>query len=173
MGAMKEFAHPSHEQRAPADINRAIENTAIVARSEIKQFADVELDLGELPPVVCHVGDISRVVLNLMVNAAHAVEEVFGHTGTRGTIRVATRVDGDHVLIEVSDNGCGIAEEDRERIFELFYTTKPEGKGTGQGLSLAHTIVVDGHGGRLSVDSEPGRGSTFRVALPLDEGVRP
>lgn len=170
VGAMKEFAHPSHEVRAPADLNRAIQNTIIVAQNAVKHAAIVELDLGAIPQITCHAGDISRVVLNLVVNAAHAIEEARAQSGGQGTIRVSTRAEANNVVIEVGDDGCGIPPDRLGRIFELFYTTKPEGKGTGQGLSIAHTIVVDGHGGAISVDSEVGRGSTFRVSLPTDGG---
>lgn len=168
VGAMKEFARPSHDNRAPADINRAIEATAIMAQNAVKHVARLDVDLGQLPLVTCHVGDISRVVLNLITNAAHAVEEARAGSGEQGVITISTRSQGNEAIIEVADDGCGIPEDRLERIFELFFTTKAEGRGTGQGLSIVHTIVVDGHGGSISVDSEMGRGSTFRISLPLD-----
>ena len=166
--AMKEFAHPSHEELQLADLNRAIENTLIVAQNEIKHSAEVALDLGEIPPVECHVGDLSRAILNIVVNAAHAIEQSRRpRGGGMGSIRVATRLEGDRVDVTIADDGCGIPAEIRDRIFEPFFTTKDVGEGTGQGLSIAHAIVVEGHGGSLTAESEDGQGTTFRITLPL------
>src|SRR5207244_2435693 len=126
-----------------------VENTLIVAANEIRHVADVELDLAELPRVTCHAGDVNQVLLNLVVNAAHAVAE----TGERGLVSVRTRREGDAVVVDVADTGCGIPPEQRERVFDPFFTTKPVGKGTGQGLAVARRIVIERHQGTLTLDS--------------------
>jgi signal transduction histidine kinase len=166
VGAMKEFAYPSRDEMAAADVNRAIANTLTVARNEYKYVADVRTELGDLPPVLCHLGDLNQALLNIVVNAAHAIEDRVGATG-RGTIVVATRATAYEVVITVRDDGAGIPPAILEHIFDPFFTTKPLGKGTGQGLAIARSIVVDKHGGRLAVASELGVGTTFTVALPL------
>jgi signal transduction histidine kinase len=149
-------------------LNQAIQDALTVARNEYKYVADVKTDLAELPPVYCHIGDINQVLLNLIVNAAHAIEQVIGETGNRGSIDITTRREGDQAVISISDSGCGIPAELRSRVFDPFFTTKRLGKGTGQGLSIAHTIVVDKHGGSLSFESKPGQGSTFVIRLPIN-----
>jgi signal transduction histidine kinase len=151
-----------------ADLNAAIESTVVVSRSEYKQVADIDLDFGTVPPVVCHIGELNQVFLNLIVNAAHAIADKVAGTTGRGTIGIRTRADGDHVVIEVSDDGVGMPEAVRHRVFEPFFTTKDVGKGTGQGLSLSRSLIVDRHAGVLKVDSTPGAGTTFTVRLPID-----
>jgi signal transduction histidine kinase len=127
----------------------------------------VETELGELPAVNCQLGDLNQVFLNLLVNAAHAIEDVVKDTGARGIIRIATRSDGDWVEISITDSGTGIPEEVRDKMFDPFFTTKEVGKGTGQGLALARAVVVDNHGGTLTFVTEMGKGTTFLVRLPL------
>jgi PAS domain S-box-containing protein len=164
---MKEFSHVDRgNEKAPGDINRALESTLVVARNELKYVADVETEFGELPPVLCHLGDLNQVFLNLLVNAAHAVGDLVKNTRSKGKIRVITRKDGDFVEIAISDTGTGIPAEARDKIFDPFFTTKAVGKGTGQGLALART-VVEKHGGTLTFATELGRGTTFFVRLPL------
>jgi PAS domain S-box-containing protein len=167
VGAMKEFAHPDQREKAPADLNRALRTTLVIARNEYKYVANVETDLGDIPAVLCHVGDMNQVFLNLLVNAAHAISDVVKGSGAKGTIRVLTRQETDRVCIEISDTGCGIPEAIGERIYDPFFTTKEVGRGSGQGLAIARSIVVDKHGGSLSHDSEVGRGTTFRILLPV------
>ncbi|MBS2012971.1 MAG: GHKL domain-containing protein [Deltaproteobacteria bacterium] len=162
--AMKAFAHKG-EDRAPADLNEAMTNTLMVARNEYKYVADVDVRLETLPPVVCSVGELNQVFLNLVVNAAHAIADVV-HGDERGKITVRSRHEGDAVVLEIEDTGGGIAPEVRERIFDPFFTTKPVGKGTGQGLTLARSIVKK-HGGTLTFDSEVGRGTRFAIRLPV------
>ncbi|HMD38025.1 MAG TPA: CHASE4 domain-containing protein [Candidatus Acidoferrum sp.] len=165
---MKEFSHVDRSnEKAPGDINRALESTLVVARNELKYVADIETEFGELPPVLCHLGDLNQVFLNLLVNAAHAVEDVVKRTNSKGKIRVTTRKDGDFVEAAISDTGTGIPEEARDKIFDPFFTTKVVGKGTGQGLALARAIVVEKHGGTLTFVTEVGIGTTFFVRLPL------
>jgi two-component system NtrC family sensor kinase len=163
---MKEFAHPGHREKSPADLNQALQATLIIARNEYKYVADVETELGELPPVLCYVGDLNQVFLNLLVNAAHAIGDVVSGTGARGAIRVRTAHDGDTVRIEIEDTGCGIPAAIRDRIFDPFFTTKEVGKGSGQGLAIARSIVVDKHNGSLTCESEEGKGTTFIIRLP-------
>jgi signal transduction histidine kinase len=170
--AMKAFGHPSGEQKAPADLNQAVRDTLIVANNAFKYVADVVTDLGELPPVWCHLGDINQVLLNLIVNASHAISEAVDTNGGRGTITVRTSRDGAEVTIEVADTGVGIPPEIAERIFEPFFTTKEVGEGTGQGLSLAYSLVHDRHGGSIGFRTESGRGTTFTVRLPVGSAPR-
>jgi two-component system NtrC family sensor kinase len=165
--AMKEFAHPAEREQAPADLARGLENALLVAHNEYKYVADVETELAPLPPVVCLLGEINQVFLNLIVNAAHAIEAVVKASGGRGKITVRGGVRGDAVWIDFSDTGCGIPKDIADRVFDPFFTTKPVGKGTGQGLAIARSIVVDKHGGRLTFDSEPGKGTTFHIELPI------
>ena len=165
---MKEFSHVDRSnEKSPGDLNRALESTLIVARNELKYVADVETRFGELPPVVCHLGDLNQVFLNLLVNAAHAIESVVKGTTGKGKIVVGTRCEGDWVEITISDSGTGIPDEVREKIFDPFFTTKGVGKGTGQGLALARAIVVEKHGGTLTFETKLGEGTTFVVRLPL------
>jgi len=164
--AMKEFAHPDRTEMVATDLNRALLATLEVARNEYKYVADVHTDLGELPRVVCHAGEVNQVFLNVIVNAAHAIEDVVKGTGRRGEIRVATRRDGAEAQISVADTGAGIPEEIRGRIFDPFFTTKEVGRGTGQGLAIAHSVLKR-HGGRISFQTAVGAGTTFEIRLPL------
>ena len=165
--AMRAFAHPSTE-RALIDVNEGIQTTLIVAKNEYKYVADIELELGELPQVMANAGDLNQVFLNLIVNAAHAIEAQVEDTEQRGRITVRTESDDAGVLITISDTGCGIPSEIAGRVFDPFFTTKPVGRGTGQGLAIAHTIVVERHQGTINFESTPGSGTTFRVRLPRD-----
>jgi PAS domain S-box-containing protein len=168
VGALKEFSHPDSEAKTLADLNRAIESTVAISRNEWKYVADLDLDLDpDLPSLPCHPGGINQVVLNLVVNAAHAIGEVVGHSGQKGRITVRTRVEGDRVVIQVEDTGAGIPEAVRGRIFDPFFTTKDVGKGSGQGLAIARSVVVDKHGGTIGFESEPGQGTIFTIHLPL------
>ena len=164
--AMKSFAHVDHDEKVTGDINQAIRDTLMVAQSEYKSVANVETDLGELPPVICFLGRLNQVFLNLIVNAAHAISEAKPATG--GKIRVVSRVKDNVVTVTISDNGGGVPEGIHDKIFDQFFTTKPVGKGTGQGLSLARGIVVEAHGGTLSFETAQGKGTTFHIRLPVD-----
>ncbi|MFW5739935.1 MAG: sensor histidine kinase, partial [Myxococcota bacterium] len=169
VGAMKEFAHPDARDKAPADLNQALTTTLAISKNEYKYVADIQTELGELPPVYCYVGDLNQVFLNLIVNAAHAIADVVADTGNRGTITVRTFVtDPDTVCIQVADTGCGIPKSAGNRIYDPFFTTKPVGKGSGQGLAIARSIVVDKHDGTLSFESEEGKGTVFSLRLPID-----
>jgi signal transduction histidine kinase len=167
--AMKEFSHPGSKEKSDTDLNHAIETTVTVARNEWKYVADLKLDLDpELPHISCFVGEFNQVVLNLVVNAAQAIGDVVKHQpGTKGTITIRTRRDGDNVEVRVSDTGTGIPEAVRPRIFEPFFTTKDVGKGTGQGLSVVYSCIVKQHAGSVTFDTELGKGTTFIVRLPI------
>jgi signal transduction histidine kinase len=166
--SMKEFAHPDRKEMAQSDLNQAIASTLVIASNEYKYVAEVETDLGNLPLVNCYGGEINQVVLNLIVNAAHAIADVVKGTPNKGKIRVATRVLGEQIEIAISDSGKGIPVDVRSRIFDPFFTTKEVGKGTGQGLAIARTVVVDKHGGTLHFETEVGRGTTFYIRLPIN-----
>lgn len=170
VAAMKAFSHPGKE-KGPTDLNKTVRNTVTVSRNEWKYAAEVSLVLDEgLPMVNCVQGEINQVLMNLIVNAAHAVAEKVGDTGEKGNIVVRTGQGESWVDITVSDTGSGIPEAHRNKIFEPFFTTKEVGKGTGQGLAIARTIVVKKHGGELFFDSQVGEGTTFTVRLPLSAG---
>ena len=166
--AMKDFSHPATE-RTPLDVNRAMASTATVASNEWKYVAELVTDFDpELPQVPVMPGDFNQVILNMIVNAAHAIGDVVGDGANgRGTITLRTRKDGDCAEIRISDTGCGMTPEVAARIFDPFFTTKGVGKGTGQGLAITHNVIVDKHGGTISVESAPGQGTTFIIRLPL------
>jgi two-component system, NtrC family, sensor kinase len=165
--AMKAFAHPGSDTQMAADLNKALSDALIVARAEVKYVADVVTDFGDLPPVLCNLGDLNQVFLNLLVNAAHTIGDVVKKSGGRGEIRVTTRLENGQAIISISDTGCGIPVEIQSRVFEPFFTTKEVGKGTGQGLAISHNIVVEKHGGRLTFEPNLPRGTTFVVSLPI------
>jgi signal transduction histidine kinase len=167
--SLKEFAHPDEKEMVSIDLNQAISSTLTIARNEYKYLATLETDLGEVPPVRCHGGDINQVILNLIVNAAHAIGDVVQGTDTLGLIRVRSWLERDRAIISISDTGGGIPLEIRTRIYDPFFTTKAVGKGTGQGLAIARS-VVEKHGGELTFESELGAGTTFFIRLPLDGG---
>jgi signal transduction histidine kinase len=166
--SMKEFAHPDQAQKAPADLNQAIRSTLVIAHNEYKYLAELSTEFGELPLIPCYLGEINQVVLNLIVNAAHTIADVVKDTGNMGKITVRTRLDGEAVEISIGDTGTGIPETAREKIFDPFFTTKMVGKGTGQGLAIAHSVVVKKHEGTLRFETECGKGTTFFIRLPVD-----
>ncbi|EGY26513.1 sensory box protein [Desulfovibrio sp. A2] len=171
--ALREFSHPDAGGKTPVDINAGLANTVTVCRNEWKYVADVRLDLApDLPLVQGHAGDLNQVFMNLLVNAAHAVGDRLRDQGAeqdeRGVITVSSRVADGAVVVAVRDDGTGIAPNVLPRIFDPFFTTKEVGRGTGQGLAIARNLVVNKHGGRLEVESEPGRGTLFTVHLPVD-----
>jgi two-component system NtrC family sensor kinase len=165
---MKEFAHPEQKEMAPVDLNHCIQSTLVVARNEYKYVADLETDFGEIPLVTCLAGEINQALLNIVVNAAHAIADVVKGTDKKGRITIRTRLSGDTVVVSVSDDGGGIPEAIRDRIFDPFFTTKEVGRGTGQGLSIARSVVFEKHGGKLTFETEMGKGTTFFIHLPID-----
>ncbi|GEM_PF-779051 len=166
--AIKEFSHPGQIDRQVVDINRVVENAVKVCKSEWKYTAEMQLNLDSgLPDIECYPSMIGQSIINLVINAAHAIEEQGTDTSDPGLIKVSTRKAGDRISIEVADNGAGINASDQKKIFDPFYTTKAPGKGTGQGLSLVRTIVVDRHGGDLKVESEIAKGT--RILIEIDQ----
>lgn len=166
--SMKQFAHPGEGHRRGVDINAALENTLVVSRNEWKYVAEVETRFdASLPEVMGLPGELNQVFLNLVVNAAHAIADVVRDTPAKGRITLTTQAEGEHVRISIADTGTGIPAEARAHVFDPFFTTKPVGQGTGQGLAIAHDIIVNKHGGSLSFETEPGVGTTFVVLLPL------
>jgi len=171
--AMKEFSHPGSQEKRSVDLNKAIETTATVSRNEWKYVANLEMRLDpNLPLVSCLPGEMNQVLLNLLVNASHAIADRAAFSGDgMGMITVTSRHCENEAEVMVSDTGVGIPENIRDRVFEPFFTTKELGKGTGQGLALAHSIVVKKHGGRIWFESEVGKGTTFFIRLPFLDAV--
>ena len=177
VGAMKEFSHPGTKEQVYVDLNRTIESAVVLSRNEWKYLAEMELDLDRsLPRVRCLPGEISQVLVNLIVNAAHAIGDANGTTDgandgkndAKGTIAVSTRLQGDRVEVRLHDTGPGIPEGVQQHIFDPFFTTKEVGKGTGQGLAIAHDTIATRHGGELYFETRQGMGTTFVIRLPVN-----
>ena len=168
--AMKDFSHPGMDEKSPIDINRAIESTVTVARNEWKYVADMETDYdASLPLIPCFPGEFNQAILNIIINAAHAIADVVGDGSKRkGIITIGTRHVGEWAEIRIQDTGTGIPEAIRSKIFDPFFTTKEVGKGTGQGLSIAHSIVAKKHGGAITFETEVGKGTTFIIRIPIE-----
>lgn len=166
--SLKEFSHPGKSEKHLADLNHAIESAITVTRHEWKYVSEIITDLDpKLPAVPCLIDPFNQVMLNLIINAANAIEEAAETRPDKGSIVIRTRIDGPWVLIEVQDAGTGIPEEIRPHIFEPFFTTKDPGKGTGQGLAIVQSVIVKQHGGTVSFESKEGQGTTFRLRLPI------
>jgi len=172
--AMKEFSHPGCEQMTNTDINAAIQSTVTVARNEWKYVAELETDYdSQLPPVCCISGEINQVILNLIINASHAIGDVVSNeTNKLGTISISTRRDGKFAEIRIRDTGAGIPDHVQDKIFEPLFTTKDVGKGTGQGLCIAHTVVVQKHGGTLEFETSKNEGTVFIIRLPFEQRAK-
>jgi len=168
--AMKEFSHPVGKEETFINLNKAIQNTITVARNEWKYVAEMVTDFDpSLPLVSCLPGELNQVFLNMIINAAHAIADVVGDGSKgKGTITVSTRHDGNWAEVRISDTGMGIPENIRSRIFDPFFTTKKVGKGTGQGLTISHSVIVDKHGGTIHFETEVGKGTTFIIRLPIE-----
>jgi len=173
--AIKEFAHPGPAEKSSADVNAIIETTLTVARNEWKYVADLVTDFDRsLPPIPGHPAEINQVILNLLINAAHAIADAIAQGGmARGAITIAKRRRDGWAEIRIADNGAGIPEDIRSRIFDPFFTTKEIGRGTGQGLAICHAVIVQKHNGRITFESEVGRGTVFTLRLPLSEDAGP
>jgi PAS domain S-box-containing protein len=170
---MKDFAHPSSGIKAFADLNKGVQSTIQISINEWKYYAELQAELSpNLPLVYCVIDEINQAVLNLIVNSTHAIRDAV-NTGryTKGLIQVKTRQEGDDVAIEIADNGGGIPAEVKYLIFDPFFTTKDVGKGTGQGLTITHDIIVNKHGGRITLESEENKGTRFTLYLPVKEEV--
>jgi PAS domain S-box-containing protein len=170
VGAMKEFSHPDTKEKIPLDLNHAINSTITVARNEWKYVAEMKTEFdSSLPLVSCLPGEFNQVILNLIVNAAHAIADVVNKGGPKmGKIKVQTKNCAEWVEIRIQDTGTGIPQKVQSRIFDPFFTTKEIGKGTGQGLAIARSVVVDKHGGSIHFETEEGKGTTFIIRLPLN-----
>lgn len=171
--SMKNFAYRDAESaKRNNDLNQAIRSTVVVATNEWKYHAELDLRLQEdLPLVPCNIGEINQVVLNLIVNGAHAIRDRISE-GQKGNIVVSTKyyADAQCVVITIADNGGGIPPKVQARIFEPFFTTKEVGVGTGQGLAIAHNVIVKSHQGQIWFDSKEGVGTTFYIKLPMTQG---
>ena len=164
--AMKDFSHPGSQEKSLKDINGLIRNTVEVSRNEWKYNAEIEFDLDEsIPAVSILAGPVTQVLLNVIINASQAIGEK--EQFEKGTIKISTREVAHGVEIRIQDNGIGMSDSVQDKIFEPFFTTKPVGKGTGQGLALAYSTIVDGHGGAINVASQVGVGTEFKITLPL------
>ena len=168
--AMKEFAHPGKKEKTAIDINTAIESTITIARNEWKYVADMKTNFDpDLELVPCLPGEFNQVILNMIVNAAHAIADVVGDgSDKKGTITISTNMNGDWAEIRIGDTGSGIPEEIQPRIFDPFFTTKEVGTGSGQGLAIAHNVIVEKHGGTITCKTEVGKGTTFLIRLPCN-----
>ena len=167
--AMKEFSHPGSDEKSKTDVNGLLDSTLTVSRNQWKYVAEVETDFEvDLPLVPCLAGEMNQVFLNLIINAAHAIEDKKKNTGTElGKITVSTRATENAIQIRIGDTGGGIPDSIGDRIFDAFFTTKAMGKGTGQGLAIAKRVVIDKHQGSLTFETEVGKGTTFIINLPL------
>jgi PAS domain S-box-containing protein len=168
--AMKIFAHPGGIAKEPIDINKEIKKTITITRNEWKYVAQLVTDFDStLPLVPCYRAEFNQVILNLIINAAHAIADSNGHhSSEKGTITISSGCDGNWAEIRISDTGPGIPEEIRHRIFDLFFTTKEPGRGTGQGLAIAHSVIVEKHKGILNLETDEGQGTTFVIRLPIN-----
>ncbi len=158
---LKDFAHPGKKGLVETDINQGLDSTINIVWNEIKYKSKLEKDYGPLPPVWCFSQQINQVFMNMLINAAQAIEK-------DGLIAVRTRHLGGEVVVQICDNGCGIPEKIQSQIFDPFFTTKDIGKGTGLGLSMSYSII-EKHNGRIEVDSKAGKGSTFTIYLPTSK----
>lgn len=169
VNAIKEFSHPGEDETSQFDLNQLITTTLTVTRNQWKYVADVETDLAQDMPLIQGLpGEISQVILNLVVNAADAIEAA--QHGSNGVIAIRTQHLTDHAVLTISDNGSGIPDDVQDKIFDPFFTTKGVGKGTGQGLAIAYTIIRQKHNGTITCSSEPGKGTTFEIHLPISQG---
>jgi signal transduction histidine kinase len=167
--AMKDFAHPSGGTMQPVDLQNIIQTTAEISRNEWKLVADLETHFDpQLPAVEGLKDELGQALLNLIVNAAHAIEDRKQKNDINGLIRITTRHDDEWAEVRIEDNGCGIPEQTLPKIFDPFFTTKEVGRGSGQGLAIAYNVVTDKHNGRLDVSSESGKGTVFTIRLPIE-----
>lgn len=170
VSAMKEFSHPASKEQTEVDINKLVATTATVARNEWKYVADLSTEFHDDPlPILCLPGEMNQVLLNLIINAAHAIGEKIKDNGMdKGMITVSTRKDGPWAEIRISDSGSGIPEDIQDNIFTPFFTTKEVGKGSGQGLSISRDIIVNKHAGKMTFETEEWKGTTFIIRIPAD-----
>lgn len=168
--AMKDFSHPGTKEKTLMDINKAVESTITVTRNEWKYVAEIEAHLDKnLPLVPCLPGDFNQVILNIIINAAHAIGNIIDENeAQKGTITVSTGRNNGWAEVRIQDTGSGIPEFHRSRIFDPFFTTKEVGRGTGQGLAISRSVIVEKHGGSLTFETTEGKGTTFIIRIPLE-----
>ncbi|MCP3943999.1 MAG: PAS domain S-box protein [Desulfobacteraceae bacterium] len=168
--SMKEFSHPGGDAWELTDINHTLDNTIIVAKNEWKYVANIKRDFQtSIPLVNCNPGELSQVFLNMIINASHAIGAILDkNCQDKGTITVGTRIRGAWLEIKISDTGDGIPKEIQTHIFDPFFTTKEVGRGTGQGLAISHSVVVEKHKGKISFQTSQGCGTTFIIQLPVN-----
>lgn len=170
--SMKNFSHPGSEQKEIIDINQAIQSTITVSSNEWKYHAELVTDFDEKAKAVpCYAGEFNQVILNIIINASHAISDI-KQKNKLGTITISTRQQEEFAEIRISDTGTGIPASVRKRIFEPFFTTKGVGKGSGQGLAIAYSVIVEKHGGNLDVESSAGKGTTFIIQLPMKKAAK-
>lgn len=169
--SMKDFAHPGSNDFKATDLNKAIESTITVASNEWKYVADIQTDYDpDLPLVPCLASEFNQVILNIIVNAAHAIADKNAEDSIeKGTITLTTKAVDGHAIISITDTGSGMTEDVKKRVFDPFFTTKEVGRGTGQGLAISHRVIVEKHKGTIDVNSQPGAGSTFTIAIPISQ----
>lgn len=155
---LKSFAHPGNDKQMLMDVNAGLETTLNVVHNEIKYKATVKKEFGKISMVEGFPQKLNQVFMNILVNAAQAIEE-------NGEVSVTTLMEDKNVIVKISDNGCGIAPENLPKVFDPFFTTKEIGKGTGLGMNIAYNIIEE-HGGKITVNSEVGKGTTFTISLP-------
>jgi len=166
--AMHSFSFVGEDQRAFADINKAIENTIMISRNSWKKYTAVETHFdNNLPAVNCYISEINQVIMNLLINATHSIQEKFEKDNQKGSITITTSKDNNNILITIKDTGAGIPDDIKQKIFEPFFTTKQVGHGTGQGLSISYSTIVEKHKGTIDFDSEIDKGTTFYIHLPI------
>ncbi|MEN6324776.1 MAG: ATP-binding protein, partial [Syntrophomonas sp.] len=170
---MKDFAHHQRGEKHFADLNKGIESTVNISVNEWKYYANLQLELDPgLPPLLCAIDEINQVVLNMIVNASHAIKDAIGKSVyEKGCITITTTREFDNILIIIKDNGLGIPANITHRIYDPFFTTKEVGQGTGQGLAIAHDIVVNKHQGNIQVESKEGEGTCFTITLPISSSL--
>ncbi|MFT6750200.1 MAG: two-component system NtrC family sensor kinase [Candidatus Azotimanducaceae bacterium] len=165
--AMKNFSHPGESDKAPSNINQLIDNVIVISTSEWKYVAEIQRDYEpELEIISCESSSSNQVFLNLIVNAAHAIDEKFGETQVQGLIRITTKNSDDGTEILIQDNGIGMSADVKQKIYNPFFTTKEVGKGSGQGLAISYATIVENHGGSIDVESTIGEVSVFIIRLP-------
>ena len=165
--AMKNFSHPGLKTMKRSSINEAVSSTVTITKNVWKYNAEVVTELKDtLPEVMCHIGDVNQVFLNMITNSCDAISEK--NPDSPDKIIIRTDYDEDFVYITIEDNGSGISKDAQEKIFQPFFTTKQVGKGTGQGLALSYDIIVNKHNGDIIVESEPGKGTKFTIKLPIE-----
>ncbi|MDH5718116.1 MAG: ATP-binding protein [Spirochaetia bacterium] len=169
--SMKEFSHPGSKDKKYLNINKALENTINVSRNEWKYFADIDLNFDNtIDDLLCFPGELNQVFLNLIINAAQTIQEKVNKSGIKekGKITISTKKENDNIIIKISDTGCGIQEENKDKVFNPFFTTKEEGKGTGQGLAIAHNVITEKHNGNINLETKLNEGTTFIIKLPIE-----